>query len=207
MSAVDLTAFRDVPLTRDPFDFLIVPDFLKAEAMAGLDADFPPIDRPGSFPVSALEYGPAFASLLDELRGPEVAKAFRDKFEVDLDGRPTMITVRGRCQAKDGRVHTDTETKIITALIYLNGDWTHDGGRLRLLRSSDDIEDYVAEVPPQAGTLLAFRRSDKSYHGHKPFVGERRSIQLNWVTEDSVVRREEARHRVSARLKKLFAFG
>ncbi len=132
MSAVDLTAFRDVPLTRDPFDFVIVPGFLRTGAIAELDSDFPRIDRPGSFPVSAVKYGPTFGALLDELQGPEVTKTFGDKFDIDLDDRPTMVTVRGRCQAKDGRIHTDTETKIITALIYLNGDWAHEGGRLRL---------------------------------------------------------------------------
>jgi SM-20-related protein len=44
-----------------------------------------------------------------------------------------------------------------------------------------------------------------SWHGHEPSEGERRVIQLNWVTEDSVVRHEQARHRFSARLKRLFA--
>ena len=34
-----------------------------------------------------------------------------------------MITVRGRCAAKDGRIHTDTPTKLITVLIYFNDQW------------------------------------------------------------------------------------
>jgi hypothetical protein len=64
----------------------------------------------------------------------------------------------------------------------------------------------VAEVPPVEGTLLAFRRSDKSYHGHKSFEGERRAIQLNWVTGPDVVRREMSRHRLSAWLKSINPF-
>ena len=74
-------------------------------------------------------------------------------------------------------------------------------GRLRLLRRPDDLDDYAAEVPPLAGTMVAFRRSATSFHGHHAHVGARRSIQLNWVTNAGVVRRELGRHRWSARLK------
>src|SRR3989304_5300202 len=56
---------------------------------------------------------------------------------------------------------------------------------------------------PDEGTLLAFRRSDNSFHGHKSFVGERRVIQFNWVTDAGVVARERLRHRVSAWFKGL----
>jgi SM-20-related protein len=61
-------------------------------------------------------------------------------------------------------------------------------------------------VTPLAGTMLAFRRSERSFHGHRAHVGERRSLQLNWVTDSSVVRRELGRHRWSARLKALNPF-
>jgi len=50
---------------------------------------------------------------------------------------------------------------------------------------------------------VAFRRSSQSFHGHHAHVGKRRSIQLNWVTDSRVVRREIGRHRWSARLKGL----
>ena len=70
--------------------------------------------------------------------------AFAEKFGVDLTDRPTMITVRGRCQGKDGRIHTDSVTKILTVLIYMNAAWEAPGGRLRVLRSPTDLEDYAA---------------------------------------------------------------
>ena len=75
------------------------------------------------------------------------------------------------------------------------------------VRGADDLDDCVAEIPPLAGTMVAFRRGDNSFHGHHPHVGERRSIQLNWVTDARVVRREIGRHRWSARLKALNPFG
>jgi Rps23 Pro-64 3,4-dihydroxylase Tpa1-like proline 4-hydroxylase len=114
-----------------------------------------------------------------------------------------MITVRGRCSEKDGKIHTDSETKIITILIYMNSGWESSGGRLRLLRSASSLDDAIVEVPPSEGTLLAFRRGNNSWHGHKPFSGPRRVIQFNWVISESVVRREQNRHRLSAWLKKL----
>lgn len=53
---------------------------------------------------------------------------------------------------------------------------------------------------------MAFRRFDNSFHEHKPFEGERRVIQLTWVTDQHVVDRELARHTRSARLKKCGLF-
>ena len=130
------------------------------------------------------------------MRGPEFQSAIERKFEVDLAGRPTMYTVRGYVREKDGAIHTNSKTKIITVLLYMNERWQEDGGRLRLLRGPDNLDDYVAEVPPYGGTLLAFRRADNSWHGHKPISGPRRAIQLNWVTSQAVVDAEQNRHRL-----------
>ena len=99
-------------------------------------------------------------------------------------------------------MHTDSVSKIITVLIYMNPRWEESGGRLRLLRSPSDLDDFVAEVPPDEGTLVAFRRSDRSYHGHKRFIGPRRVIQANWVTNHEALRVHTGRHRVSAFFKR-----
>lgn len=169
-------------------------------------ADFPDIRGHGSFPAAVLASGPGFARLLEALTGPALCCAIEEKFGIDLGGLPTMVTVRGRSDGKDGRIHTDSATKIITLLLYLNPVWEAQEGRLRLLRGPGDIDDYAREVAPVAGTMLAFRRSDRSYHGHRPHFGERRVLQLNWVTTPAVVWRELSRHRWSARLKALNPF-
>ncbi len=206
MTAIDLEAFRNTELIKDPYDYVVVSDFLKPDALDAIYTDYPVINRHGSYPISEVDHGPSFTALLEELESEPVARAFGEKFDIDLTGRPTMITVRGHCRAKDGRIHSDSKDKLITVLIYLNTDWENLNGRLRILRSANDIEDYAAEVPPQAGTLLAFLRSDHSFHGHTTYVGERRVIQLNWVLDDDVVDREHTRHRRSARLKKWLPF-
>jgi SM-20-related protein len=201
MDALDFAAFRSTRLTQEPFPYLILPGFVKPEALEAVHKDYPRIDHSGSFPVEELKYGPAFAGLLKTLTGPEMRAAFEEKFGIDLKGRPTMITARGRCGTRDGNIHTDAVTKIITVLLYMNPRWEEAGGCLRLLRSPSDIEDVLVEVPPVEGTLVAFRRSDNSYHGHKLFIGPRRVIQLNWVTDRGTVGREILRHRASAWVK------
>jgi hypothetical protein len=206
MSALDLAAFRATPLVRTPFEYLILPGFIKSSALPAIHKDYPQVPKPGSFPLEDVKYGAAFRDLIEELRGVEMRWAFEEKFGLDLSDRPTMVTVRGRCWEKDGNIHTDALSKIITVLIYMNPAWESSGGRLRLLRSPTDLEDVIVEVPPTEGTLVAFRRSDNSYHGHKQFVGERRVIQLNWVTDQGTVRREILRHRFSAWVKKLLPF-
>lgn len=204
MSAIDLDGFEATPLERDPYDYLIVPGFLKPEAIAAIDADYPRIEKAGSFPLHGLSYGAAFKALVDELQGPAIRAAFAAKFGISLEDRPTLLTVRGVCRIKDGKIHNDSTTKIITVLIYMNTEWGDQAGRLRVLRSADNLEDYAAEVPPVAGTLLAFRVCENSWHGHESFAGIRRAIQLNWVTDASVVRREGRRHGISAWMKSLF---
>jgi SM-20-related protein len=88
-------------------------------------------------------------------------------------------------------------------LIYMNESWEQAGGRLRLLRSADNLNDILIEVPPVAGTLLAFKRSDNSWHGHEPFAGERRVIQFNWLTSEGNRQIAMLRHHTSAAFKRM----
>jgi hypothetical protein len=187
-----------------PFEYVLVEDVLFDSCKQAISADFPKIDRIGSFPLASLKYGPAFSELIEELLGKEFEQAVGRKFGMDLSQYPTMFTVRGQCSAtSDGHIHTDSRDKVITVLLYLNENWSGDGGRLRLLRSRN-LEDYVAEVPPTMGSLLIFKRSDCSFHGHKPFEGKRMSLQMNWVKSDKYMKREQFRHKVSSVFKRLF---
>ena len=203
MSLLDYDAFDNRPLTRDPFDFVVVENFIRPDRFKDVVADFPRIPGPGSHPPSELSIAGTFKALMEEMEGPAFRAAVERKFAIDLSGRPTMYTVRGFVSQRDGQIHTDSTTKIITVLLYLNEGWEADGGRLRLLRSNDSLENPVAEVSPNGGTLLVFKRSDNSWHGHKTFKGQRRAIQMNWVTSADVVASEQRRHMFSTRMKKL----
>jgi SM-20-related protein len=203
MALLDLDRLRESPLQREPFEFVAVDGFLRLDEVPALVAAFPRVTGHGSYPLATVRCDPLFASLMEELEGDAMRRAIEEKFAVDLDGRPTMITLRGYSDGKDGAIHTDSATKIITVLVYMNLNWEDAAGRLRLLRGPHDLSDYAAEIAPLAGTMVAFRRSARSFHGHHAHVGQRRSIQLNWVIDSGVVRREIGRHRWSARLKAL----
>lgn len=203
---IDLDRFRATPLAADPYDHLVVPGFIRAEARDAIHRDYPEVATPGSHPLPELRYGPVFQRLMAEIQGPEMTAAFEEKFGISLSGHPTMVTVRGHARAKDGQIHTDSKTKIITVLIYMNPAWESPDGRLRLLRTPDSLDDPVVEVPPDEGTLLAFRNGPTAWHGHTSVEGPRRAIQLNWVTDEGVVRREQFRHGLSSKLKRLNPF-
>jgi SM-20-related protein len=203
MSYLDIDALEATPLVSEPFDYLILPNFVRAEQAAAIGRDYPDVQKAGSFTLDDVEVKGALAGLIDELDGPAFRAAIERKFDLALAGHPTMFTVRGVCGADDGQIHTDSKTKIITVLLYLNEAWAPDGGRLRLLRNGQDLDDVLAEVPPDFGTLLVFRRSDNSWHGHKPFAGPRRVVQMNWVTSNRVAAWQQFRHRVSAAVKRL----
>ncbi len=204
---VDMERLRATRVVREPFSFLIVPNFVCDEALARIESDFPAIGRSGSFPLSSLAFGPAFGALVDALTGADMKALVEEKFAIDLSGHPVMATVRGMCTARDGHIHSDSKSKLITMLLYTNRSWECASARLRLLRSPDDLEDYAAEVPPREGTLVVFQNGPKAWHGFAPFHGQRRVVQVNWVKSDAIVSREQARHRVSAFFKRLFAPG
>jgi len=199
---IDVEAVRRATVVGEPFPWLMVPGFVKSEAIEGIERDFPAVTHPGSFPLPTLEYGPAFRAFMDSIRGPEFTAAIADKFGIDLSRRPTMVTVRGQSSVRDGQIHTDSTTKLITVLIYMNGKWESPKGRLRLLRSATDLNAVIAEVPPDEGTLVVFRNQPNAWHGFEAFEGPRKVIQLNWVTNARVVWWEQTRHKISAYFKK-----
>jgi SM-20-related protein len=203
MGFLDLEALKAAPINHEPFDYLMLEGFVRGEARGPISADYPRIDKPGSFALADVEVTGAVAALIEEMQGEPFRRIIEEKFAVALADRSTTFTLRGMCGDKDGFIHTDSKSKIVTILVYLNDAWAPDGGRLRLLRSRRDLDDFAAEAPPDFGALVAFRRSDRSWHGHKPFIGPRRVLQMNWVTSQGAARWQHLRHRVSAAVKRL----
>lgn len=183
MPILNLEKLRQSTLETDPFDFLVVPDIFSQESLQSINRDYPSIDTAANHELDGLSYGPAFGALMDELQGAPLAQALGEKFDMDLPALPTTVTVRKFCERTDGNIHTDHKSKVVTVLVYFNESWEHEEGQLRMLRSPNDIEDYAAQVTPLGGTLLAFRRTDHSWHGHTRFVGERRMVQVNYLDQ------------------------
>lgn len=196
--------------TLEPYPHAIVPGFLSDEATLEVIRDYPKLDMAGLFLPEDLNYGPAFAQVLQELESPRFRASVGKLLGVDLTGLSTMITVRGCAQAKDGRIHADSKWKVASLLLYFNEPWAKGEGRLRILRSKDSLEDYAAELPPNGGSLVLFKVQPNSWHGHKPYVGVRRYIMINYCTDQAARDSEFARHRLSGRIKKakrLFGIG
>ncbi len=205
MPHLNLDKLRSAQVETNPFNYTIVPAFLGADSVARINATYPNIEKGGSYPVESLENTMTIKDVIAELDSPEFEAVIEEKFNVTLEGRPKMYSLRGYTRAKDGSIHTDSKDKIITVLLYLNENWQQPGGRLRILRDGKNVDNYAAEVAPDNGTLLVFKRSDTSWHGHHPFDGPRRSLQMNWMTSEGSKGFHAIRHKLSAAVKKLTA--
>jgi SM-20-related protein len=188
-----------------PYPHVMASGLLSRTDAPRLREDFPGIKKPGFFPLSLLKRQGAFDALLTDLEGPQLAAILTEKLGIELRDKPRMITVRKWSAAKDGRIHNDGEAKIATALLYLNEEWpeSEDGGRFRVLTSERSFDDTASEVPPVYGAFVAFRRTENSWHGHKPFAGERRVVQITWLRSWEDYERKDKRGRLSHFLKKL----
>jgi hypothetical protein len=202
---LDADALRKATLVPEPFPYLVIDNIIRPEVLSEVVGSFPVIRKRGSFPPHAVACSGLFATLMQEMQSDELRDLIGKRLGMDLANRPPMITVRGRTSEKDGEIHTDSTSKLVTVLLYLNPGWASPVGRLRLLYNNRDLVPYAAEISPEAGRCLIFKVTPNCWHGHEPFVGERRTIQLNYVSSDKVRDRELNRHRLSAFLKQLFS--
>ena len=202
---LDYAALASTPVSHDPFAHVVVPDFVPPDALTRVYGELPQLDKGGSFPPQALKLGPTARALMRELEGGALRRAIAGKFGLDLEGAPTMLTMRLATREKDGQIHTDSHAKRVTVLLYLNPpnpSFAQQDGCLRLLRTAGDLDDYAVEVSPTRGTLLVFPNGETTWHGHRAYVGRRHSIQLNYMRDDGQARSELRRHKVSAFLKR-----
>lgn len=192
--------------TRDaPFRFLTATGALTREQASAIRRDYPKIDKTGYLPLSELQQKGAFAELVADLQSPRLAEILSEKLGLDLKDKPRMITVRRLSKTADGRIHNDSVSKICTMLIYLNDDWrVEDGGAIRALNGPDDMDDYAVEAPPLAGNVFAFKRSERSWHGHPPYAGERYVVQTTFLQSQADLDRKESRGKMQLFLKKVF---
>jgi SM-20-related protein len=202
-SILDYDTIRTANVQHAPYDYMMGRGALHVEWIPALRESFPDIRVTGFHPLSQMKVEGAFAKLIEEIEGPEFTTAVSDALGIDLSPYPTLITVRKVSAAHEGRIHCDSESKISTLLIYMNEGWLSPEGRFRVLRAEHDLNDYVAEASPEMGSFVAFRRADHSWHGHTPFVGERRVVQIAWVRSQADIDRKTKRHGLSSFLKKI----
>lgn len=205
LSTVDVEAIRSAERSREPYDYLLGSNFLRVEALDDLRRDFPAIDKPGYLTVDEVQLKGRFKTLIEELESDELSSELSKVMGRDLTRYPRLTTIMKRSQPKYGAIHTDGPSKVMTMLVYMNDNWqAGEGGRLRVLYDGQNFEPYKVEVPPVMGTVFAFLRSDRSWHGHQPFTGERKVVQVAWVTDADELARKKKRNRVAQFFKGIF---
>jgi hypothetical protein len=199
-----LDALANAPLKTDPYPYFTVDQAIDADKIGDIIQSFPAIADGGSYNIDDVEMQPGFSALIESIDTPAFRRIICDKFDVEVMDLPMMITLRGYSRKKDGRIHTDSKTKVATILIYFNESWPAETGRLRVLRSDKDMDDYVEEITPGPGSLMAFKVTDNCWHGYPSFEGKRQSIQINFLTSEAAGNKHRFFHRLSAKLKSLF---
>ena len=202
MQILDRNKINQVSVDTEFFPFFHIENVFSSNTEAsGLTADFPEIDRGGSFPTDKLSEG-ILKDLIQELEGNEFKSLLEEKFNIDLANSEVVTTLRGYCRAKDGQIHTDSTTKILTVLLYLNIDWKNNEGNLRLLKENNNLENTIKEISSEFGNLIAFKVTENCWHGFRAFEGKRLSIQLNYIHPNSLSS-HNLRHRISSIFKNL----
>ncbi|MCJ2065709.1 2OG-Fe(II) oxygenase [Methylobacterium sp. J-088] len=205
LSILDISAVRAAPLSREPYAYTLGNNVLNPEAIDEIRRDFPDISKPGYLTVDEVALKGRFKALIDELESDEFSKILGEKFGIDLVSCPRLTTIMRKSQPKYGSIHTDGPSKVLTLLVYMNDAWEAPAaGRLRVLYDGKNYEPFAVEVPPTMGTMFAFLRADNSWHGHEPFEGERRVVQVAWLKDASELERKRKRNRTAQFLKGIF---
>ena len=202
MRFLDKKNINDAIVEKEVFPFFHTENaFIKSLDPEHIIDDFPNITSGGSYPVNDLVAGP-LKELVAELEGREFKNILENKLNVDLKDAQVITTLRGFSRLKDGQIHTDSKTKILTVLLYLNPNWDSNIGNLRLLNENNNLNNYIKEISSSFGNLVAFKVTENCWHGFEPFEGKRLSIQLNYVYPDAF-KTHSLRHTVSSFFKRL----
>lgn len=205
----------DVREARAPFAYLIATDVVAIEARTALRDGFPAAKQAGFIPHQPADCGAELNHLIAEITAPGLADALGERLGVaHMSNFPVLVTICTRLNKRHGTIHTDSRSKIASALLYLNDNWITNcsavenpgsAGNLRLLANDKDIESLLTpEIPPLYGTMVAFRRSENSFHGHLPFEGERRVIQFAWLADRDALERKTRRGHMQRLFKRVF---
>ena len=200
---LDFDLILNAKVNFEYFPFFTVNDAFSSDNLhKQIVSDLPVINQGGSFPLESLTFGKNVENLIKELQSEKMRNILDQKFEVDLTNKPMLTTFRGYSRLRDGKIHSDSKTKIVTVLIYLNDAWGQKDGLLRMLKEKNNLEDYIEEVPATMGSLVAFKVTENCWHGFQAYEGKRCSIQLNYLYENTLSQ-HNFRHKLSSFFKRL----
>ncbi len=133
---------------------------------------------------------PVLEAIATSFQDPAVVQAVETTFAIDCTGSYLRIEY---CQDRDGfwlEPHVDIKEKLITLQIYLNigddavglGTDLYDMDKRPVTRSDGRLGSSFAFLPKQPGSWHGFER--------RPIGGIRRSLIVNYVTDDWRARHE-----------------
>ena len=209
-----VSKIEEAELKTDPFDHVVIEDFVDLKDGKKLEEDFPKEGHDywdkkkcGDTTFYKLSSSSADMYLPKSLRnviymlnGGAVCNAIREKFNIvesALFSDPTLGGGGLHAIGKNGflKIHSDFNyhpslklKRRINLLFYLNYDWEESwGGNIDLW--STDMKERKVSVPPLGGKCVIFATNDDSYHGHPypldcPEDVMRKSIALYYYTVD-----------------------
>jgi hypothetical protein len=200
---IDLNSIKSAPVDDSFFPFFSVPNCITDEGVS-LSSEFPNLDKGGSYPSDMPGLSEKIRQLISEIESKEMKEILSEKFQVNLDDTEVITTLRGYSRMKDGKIHSDSKSKVLTFLLYLNEEWVNEKGLLRMLKNNADLEDFIQEIPASFGSLVVFKVTENCWHGFHPVEGKRLSMQMNYVKKESASS-HKLRHGLSSFMKKLFS--
>ena len=200
---IDLNSIKSAPVDDTFFPFFSVPNCIVDHGKS-ISKEFPDLEKGGSYPSNLPGLSDKIKQLISEIESDAMKEVLSEKFKVDLSNTEFITTLRGYSRMKDGKIHTDSKSKVLTFLLYLNEEWNNEKGLLRMLKNDFDLEDFIREIPASFGSLVVFKVTENCWHGFHPVEGKRLSMQMNYVKKESAAS-HKIRHGLSSFLKKLFS--
>lgn len=192
-----LASFDAADRTDSPYPHFIVSNVVPKEMIAPLrDLPFPAPDLGGVsgtrevhnksrnyFDADNCAEHEVCGLLAQALQDAEIVTAIEEKFGTDLSGTYLRIEYG---QDSDGfwlEPHTDIGVKNFTMLLYLSDDEGHEKLGTSIYASRDE---HIGETPFVPNLAMVFIPSDETWHGFeaRPIKGVRKSIIVNYVTQD-----------------------
>lgn len=208
MAIIDLERLASAKTFDAPYRHFFGEELLRAGSAEALQRDYPKLKNAGYLTLREIDPVGTFAEFLEELQGREVSAAVSERLQFDLVSRPKLVTVMRWSPLRAGRIHTDGKSKLATMLVYFNSEWTAgSAGAIRVLNGPNDMNDMAAEVAPLSGNFFGFLRSDNSWHGHLPYQGERKVVQITWLESEEAVDRKRRNNAFAQSLKSMWPFG
>ena len=200
---IDLNSIKSASVDDTFFPFFSVPNCIVDHGKS-IAKEFPDLEKGGSYPSNLPGLSDKIKKLISEIESDAMKEVLSEKFQVDLSNTEVITTLRGYSRMKDGKIHTDSKSKVLTFLLYLNEEWNNEKGLLRMLKNDFDLEDFIREIPASFGSLVVFKVTENCWHGFHPVEGKRLSMQMNYVKKESAAS-HKIRHGLSSFLKKLFS--